>query len=299
VSAAYYLRRPSSSAFLAETKLRFNFGKGIKEPSTPEQANQLYALLTPALRSQFGVDPVGPERSRTLDFGLAQGVWNGRARLELTYFYNRFYDLITYLNPAALISVGVNPDAATASGEGAYVNASSTRSKGLEAEFITDFGHGLRVQANYTNLNAIVTKAFGAPAFNPDFPGIPIGAFSPLEGQRPFHRAPNSGSVGLLYSHGKFTGSLTGYVVGRRDDSTFLSDGLYGNTMLLPNRDLAPAYQKFDLSGRYALRPFVSLYSSMENLLSEHYQATFGYPAAPFTIRAGATFTIGGEAWKK
>src|SRR4029078_253286 len=34
VSAAYYLRLPTSSSFWADTKLRINFGKGIKETST-------------------------------------------------------------------------------------------------------------------------------------------------------------------------------------------------------------------------------------------------------------------------
>jgi len=298
-SAAYYLRKPSSNSFFADTKLLFNFGKGIKEPSTYEQANQLLALLTPAQQQQFGVGAIGPERSRSLDFGLAQGLWHGRARLEATYFHNSFYDLITYLNPTELISIGVNPGAALASGFGAYVNASSTRSKGVELQFVTGIGRRLRLQANYTSLNAIVTKAFGDPAYNPAFPNIPIGAYSPLEGQRPFEIAPNSGSFGLIYSHRKFTGSFTGYIIGRRDDSTFLSDALYGNSLLLPNRDLAPAYQKIDLSGRYALKSYVSAYTSIENLLSEHYQAAFGYPAAPFSIRAGLTFTIGGENWRK
>jgi vitamin B12 transporter len=299
VSAAYYLRRPSNNSFFADTKVRFNFGKGIKESSTYEQANQLYALLTPALRSQFNVGPVGPERSTDFDFGIGQGLWHGRARIEATYFHNRFYDLITYLDPTALVSVGVNPGAALASEFGAYVNASSTRSKGEELEFTTELGRGMRLQANYTNLNAIVTKAFGAAAINPAFPGIPIGAFSPLQGERPFHRAPNSGSVALIYSHRKLTGSFTGYVVGRRDDSTFLSDPLFGNSLLLPNRDLAPAYQKFDLSGRYALKSYVSVYTSIENLFSQHYQAAFGFPAAPFEIRGGLTFTLGGENWRK
>ncbi|HEY3741839.1 MAG TPA: hypothetical protein VGL53_18440, partial [Bryobacteraceae bacterium] len=299
VSAAYYLRKPTANSFFAETKVRFNFGQGIKEPSTYEQANQLSALLTPDQRTQYGVSPIGPERSRSLDFGASQGLWHGRARVEATYFHNRFYDLISYLSPVELISIGVNAGAATASGYGAYVNATSTRSKGLEGEFVTDVGHGLRIQANYTTLNAVVTKAFGDPSFNPLFPTIPIGAYSPLEGQRPFRRAPNSGSMALVYSRGKFTGAFTGYVVGRRDDSTFLSDALFGNTLLLPNRDLAPAYQKFDLSGRYAVRSFVSVYTSVENLFSEHYQAVFGFPAAPLTIRSGVTFTIGGEGWRK
>jgi iron complex outermembrane receptor protein/vitamin B12 transporter len=299
VSAAYYLRRPTANSFFAETKVRFNFGKGIKEPSTYEQGSQLFALLTPALRSQFGVHPVGPERSTALDFGIAQGLWHGRARFELTYFHNRFYDLIAYLDPVALVSIGVSQEAANATGFGAYVNASSTRSKGLEAQFVADLGHGVRFQANYTALDAIVTKAFGTPMINPEFPGIPIGAFSPLEGQRPFRRAPDSGSFALIYGHRKLTGAFTGYVVGRRDDTTALSDALFGTSLLLPNRNLAPGYQKFDLSGRYALKEFVSIYASIENLFSQHYQAAFGFPAAPFSIRAGVTFTVGGENWRK
>jgi iron complex outermembrane receptor protein/vitamin B12 transporter len=299
VSAAYYLRKPSGGTFLSDSKLRFNFGKGIKEPSTYQQANQLYAFLTPAQRSQFGVGQIGPERSQGFDAGFSQGLWNGRVRVDAAYFHNRFYDLITYLSPTSMISIGVNPGAAAASGYGAFVNASSTRSQGAELDFNSGLGHGFRLRANYTRLDAVVTKAFGAPAFNPAFPGIPIGAYSPLQSQRPFHRAPNSGSLGLYYSRRKFVGSFTGYMVGRRDDSTFVSDALFGNTLLLPNKDLAPAYQKFDLSGRYSVTSVVALYTSIENLFSQHYQATFGFPAAPFTIRAGLALTIGGENWKK
>jgi vitamin B12 transporter len=302
VGAAYYLRRPTASSFFAETKLRFNFGTGIKEPSTFEQSSQLFALFTPAQRAQYGVGPVGPERSRTTDVGIDQGLWHGRARLQLTYFQNHFFDLITFLDAPELVSIGVNPAAAAAANAsqgGAYVNASSTRAKGSEVQFVTDLGLGLRLQANYTYLDAVVTKAFGSPSFNPAFPAIPIGAFSPLQGARPFRLPPHTGSLALIYNHRKFTGAFTGYMVSRGDDSTFLYDGQYGTSMLLPNRDLDPAYQKFDLSGRYAMTSYVSAYVSMENLLSEHYQPVFGFPALPFTIRGGLTFTIGGENWRK
>jgi len=36
----------------------------------------------------------------------------------------------------------------------------------------------------------------------------------------------------------RFSGVFSGYLVGRRDDSTFLSDGFFGNSLLLPNRNL-------------------------------------------------------------
>jgi len=298
-SVAYYLRKPTGNEFFAETKLRGNFGKGIKEPSTYEQANQLWALLTPAERTQYDVSPVGPERSQVFDAGIQQGLWHGRSRLELTYFQNRFYDLLTYLNPAALVAVGVNPGAAAASEFGAYINASAEKFRGAQVQFVTELGHGLRAQANYTYLDGVVTQTFGAPAYNPAFPTIPIGAFSPLVGARPFRRPPQSGSFALYYARHKFTAALTGYLAGRSDDSTSLDDANYGNTLLLPNRNLNPGYQKIDLSGRYAVRPWVSVYTSMENILSEHYTPAFGFPALPFTIRSGLTFTIGGDNWKK
>jgi vitamin B12 transporter len=302
VSLAYYVRRPSVNGLLGDTKLKFNFGKGIKEPSTSQQASALFNILTPGQIAQFNVSPVGPERSKTFDAGVEQRLWNGRAIVGLTYFYNRFYDLIAFLGPSSLESIGVPAGAAeaTAIGGGAYVNATSERALGTELEGKIDLGHGLLFQGEYTYLDAVVTKAFGVAAINPLFPNIPIGAFTPLEGARPFHRAPHSGSLILMYNRRRFNAAFSGYLVSRRDDSTFLLDSFFGNTLLLPNRNLAPGYQKLDLSAGYAVTSYAKIYTGIENLLSQHYQAAFGFPAAPFTIRTGVTFTIGGhqEWWK-
>jgi iron complex outermembrane receptor protein/vitamin B12 transporter len=299
VSMAYYVRKPSNAGAFGDTKLKFNFGKGIKEASTFQQGNALIDLLDPTLVAQYHVGPIGPERSRTFDFGIEQRLLNGRSLLGITFFDNNFYDLISFLDPGELESIGVPAGAAEAT-FGAYVNATSEWTKGFEVEYKHDLGHGLLFQGDYTYLDGLVTKAFGGPVSNPLIPGIGIGAFSPLEGARPFRRAPHSGSLSLFYNHKKFGGALTGYLVGRRDDSTFISDVNFGNTMLLPNRNLAAGYQKFDLSMSYALTHYVKLYTGIENLFSQHYQPAFGFPAAPFEIRAGMTFTLGGERgwWK-
>ena len=301
VSMAYYIRKPSNTGIFGETKLKFNFGKGIKEASTGQQASALIDLLSPDLIAQFHVGPIGPERSRTFDFGFEQRLWNGRALLGVTFFDNHFYDLIAFLGTGDLISIGVPPDVANGTSiGGAYVNATSERTKGVEVEYKHDLGHGLLFQGQYTYLDGLVTKAFGDPAINPLFPNIEIGAFSPLQGARPFHRAPHSGSLSLIYNRKRFGAALSGYLVGRRDDSTFLFDQNFGNTLLLPNRNLAPGYQKFDLNLSYALTHYAKIYSGIENLLSQHYQPVFGFPATPFEIRSGITFTLGGERgwWK-
>jgi len=301
VSLAYYLHKPSNIGLFGETKLKFNFGEGIKEASTLQQASALINLLTAQQVSQYKVQPIAPERSRTFDFGVDQRLWNGRALIGATLYYNNFYDLISFLSPGELISIGVPTAVANSTADGgAYVNATSQRTKGAELDYKMDLGHGFLFQGEYTYTDGLVSKSFGSPSFNPQFPAIPIGAFAPLEGARPFRIAPHSGSLALFYNHKKFKGAFTGYLVGRRDDSTFLSDENYGNTMLLPNRNLAFAYQKFDLSAAYAVRPYIAAYTSVENLFSQHYSAAFGSPALPFAVRTGLRFTLGGENrwWK-
>jgi iron complex outermembrane receptor protein/vitamin B12 transporter len=300
LSLAYYLRKTTHAGIFGETKLKFNFGKGIKGASTLEQAGALITILSPAQIEQFGVGPIGPERSRTFDFGVEQRLFNGRSLLGITFFDNNFYNLIAFLNPGELESLGVPPDIANNPNGGAYVNATSERAKGFEVEYKHDLGHGLLFEGEYTYLDGFVTKAFNDPSYNPLFPTIAIGAFAPLQGGRPFHRAPHSGSLALFYSHKKFGGAFTDYLVGRRDDSTFLSDANFGNTLLLPNRNLAPGYKKFDLSMSYRLTHYAKIYTGIENLSSQLYQPAFGFPAAPFEIRSGVTFTIGGERgwWK-
>jgi iron complex outermembrane receptor protein/vitamin B12 transporter len=100
------------------------------------------------------------------------------------------------------------------------------------------------------------------------------------------------------WNSGRCSLRITGTLVSRRDDSTFLSDQGFGSTLLLPNRNLDPAYQKLDLYGSVRLARRVSAYASMENLLNQRYYEAFGYPALPFTIRSGVEFKFGGESWK-
>jgi vitamin B12 transporter len=148
----------------------------------------------------------------------------------------------------------------------------------------------------------VVQQSFSSsalqPAINPLFPGIPIGAYSPLVGARPFRIAPNTGFAGVDWTYGRVFVSGMGTFVSRRDDSTFLIDTDFGNTLLLPNRNLDSSYQKVDLYGSYQIKKYLSVYTALANVLNQHYQEVYGYPALPFTIRAGIKLTFGGESWK-
>jgi vitamin B12 transporter len=307
VSGAYYLRQPSSARFAGRSELRFNFGTGIEEPSILDQGLSLYDLLGTLpqganLIRQYHISQVGAERSSTLDAGIEQGLWRERLRLSATFFHDRFFDLIEDVPQSALPQVGVPLAVVSEAPNGATINSDSFRSQGVESEIDLRLSPRWIVKADYTYLDAVVTRSFASsallPAINPAFPSIPIGAFSPLVGARPFRRPPHTGSLLVGYIKPRYGFALTGYFVSRSDDSTFLTDGYFGNTMLLPNRNLLMGYQLADFSGWYDLHRGITIYTSMGNLLSQHYMAAFGYPALPFTFRAGVKFTLGGEGFK-
>lgn len=294
ISIASYLRQPSAAG-VGDTKLVMNAGTGIKAPSVFQASSSVFELVqgTPAAA---GIEPIGPERSRSVDIGVEQGLAGNRARLRAAYFHNTFHDLIEFLNRAGLVRAGVPVAVANATAFGGYVNAQSFRAQGAEISFEAALARELRVMASYTRLDAEVTEAFGATAaFNPAFPGVAIGAFSPLVGERPFRRPSNSGTFMVRYAPGKAEIALSTYFSGKRDGSTFLSDGFFGNSLLLPNRDLDAAFQKVDLSGSYLLHRRVKGYASIENLLDKEYQGSFGFPALPLTARVGFKLTFGGQ----
>jgi iron complex outermembrane receptor protein/vitamin B12 transporter len=306
------LIRPQSGGRFNGTKLKFNYGQGIKEVDPFFQLSSLFDLLShqsggTQTISQFHIAPIGPERSHGYDFGLEQFAWNGRARLGVSFFHNRFTDLIEFVSDlGTLEELGVPATIATqvisAPPFGASVNSLATRALGAEIEIELALGHGFSARAAYTYLDSVVQRSFSSdnlfPSVNPAFPTIPIGAFSPLVGNRPFNRAPHVGSFYLGYSRPKFSLSLSGNLVSRRDGSTFLTDASFGTTMLLPNRNQQQGYEKLDLSGSYRINRHVELYSLVQNLASQRYDPIIGFPALPLSFRTGVRFTVGGESWK-
>ena len=304
LSVAAYARKPTSDTFWSDTRLTFNAGRGIKATSASTVDRSLYNLLQQtaagaALAASAGIGPIGPERGRNLDVSIEQGLWRGRARARVAYFNNAFFDLVEFVSQNLLPQFGIAPDVAAAAGTGAYVNSQSFKAQGVEMSADARFGP-VRLAGSYTYLDAVVTKSLSssvAPQFNPLFPGIPIGGFTALVGQRPFRRPANSGSLLIAYTQGRADLALTGYFAGKSDDSTFIvgSDINFGNSLLLPNNDLDFGYQKIDLSGAYRIQPRIKWYATVENLLNEHYEPAFGFPGLPLTLRTGVTITVGGR----
>ena len=308
-SLAYYLVRPSNSGFFTGTKLHGSFGKGIKEPSVYQQANSLYGLLAPLsdgseLTKQYNVAPLGAENSRTFDGGVDQQILKGRGLLSMTYFHNEFSHGVEYVPQAGLIELGIPaanlPPFAFG---GAYINSLAFRSQGAEIEMQFQLANHLFARGGYTYTDANVQRSFSSdnlqPSFNTtfNFSNIPIGAYSPLVGSRPFRIAPHTGYFAITYTRSKFYTTFTGTLVGSRDDSDYLVDPNFGTSLLLPNRNLLGAYQRLELGCGYQITRRVNVYTDVQNLLSQHYFEAFGYPALPLTFRSGIKLNFGGESW--
>ncbi len=301
VTGALYLRDPSTGAGVGATKLTFNAGTGIKAPSISQELSSLYAIVQASGSAAVkAVSPIGPERNRSVDLGVEQSVWSNRAAVRAAFFDNQFSNLIEFVGAGVLPELGVDAAAAAATGFGAYTNSSSFWTRGVETFITVSLRPEIMVSASYTHMAARVTKSFASgalePAFNPAFPTIPIGAFGPLVGARPFHRPANTGNVLVGWSTSRASLAIAAFFAGKSDDSTFLEDGFFGNSMLLPNHNLDAAYQKVDLSGSYQVLRRVRWYITIENLANQRYEAAFGFPALPRTVRTGATVVLGGNS---
>jgi vitamin B12 transporter len=309
IGLAYVPVRPGGR-WLRGTKLRANVATGVQEPSLAVDFSSLYTQLQAAGDSEaqirtLGITPIRELRTRTLDAGIDQNIYRERLIFKAGYFHNAFSHQIEYVDTGVLSKYfGIKNGISQL--YGADVGSLAFHAQGLESELQYQPFARLFLRAGYTYLNAKVDQSFassalsvqqgGYPSVNPAFPTIAIGA-SPFVGQRPYRRPPNTGFFAVQYSGDKFTAALKGAFASRSDDSTFLdySDLAGTDSLILPNRNLDFGYAKLDANLTYAVKRRVTVFTELDNLLSEQHIGPIGYPALPFTAMAGLKVRIGGE----
>jgi vitamin B12 transporter len=314
VGLSYYVIRPGRGAFHG-TKLNFNFAKGVKEPTLTDQFESLYQVLNTyggnGAAAQFGIRPVGAERSRSYDGGVEQGLFSERMLFRATYFHNEFGDQIESVPSSALYQLlpQLTPDqiqqiiaVLNAAFVSPTLNSQAFRAQGVEGEVQYGIGKNIFLRGGYTYLDAVVQRSFTSsalqPVSNPLFPNIPIGLYSPLRGARPFRRPPHTGFVSATYTGKHWTLIGNGAFSSRSDDSTFIDQFTNANgdfTMLLPNRNLDYGYAKLDFGAVYQLTPWMGVYTQLDNILSNQHIGPIGYPSLPFNFRTGLRFALGKE----
>ena len=290
------------------TRVRANFATGVQEPSLALEFaslyNQLLAAGNTADIAKYHVAPAGPQRSHTYDIGVDQNIIGQKLILKAGYFHNVFDHQLEGIDTGALEQVFGYPPSVAQSVFTPYLNSLAFRAQGFETEVQYQPMNHVFLRGGYTYLSSIVLQSFtsdaysnGAGSNNPNFPGIPIGAEGPLVGARPFRRPPHTGFFAVQYTATKFSAALKGALASRSDDSTFLDgfDPNFGNSLVLPNRDLAFGYAKLDLGATYNATHHITVFTQLDNLLSQQHIGPIGYPGLPFTFRSGLKLRIGGQ----
>ena len=309
---SYYVLRSRSGIF-SGTRVLFNYGDSVREPTMPEQEGSLYAFLqkyAPATLSQLPIGQIAAPQARTYEGGVEQSFLSQHIVFRASYFHNQFGRQIEYVGldliPALTPNLSVTEQAAleaTLQANYAFelsVNSEAFRAQGAEASLETGVGRDLFLRGGYTYLDAVVQRSFTnsdeallGPI--PTFDSIPVGPYAPLEGARPFRRPPHTGYFTATYSPRKFTVLFNSNFSSRSDDSTYLEgeDSIGGNSLLLPNRNLDFGFARLDLGGSYHLFSWMDLYGQAENLLSQRHIAPIGYSSLPFNFRAGIRINWG------
>lgn len=243
LAAAYVVR---------DTRFHASVGTGIRPPSGFELA--------------FTDNPqLKPERSRAVDAGIEQKLWNNRLLLDATYFYNRYYDLIVTLGGSlATLSHYQSANLANSRAQGAEFSASLRPARWI---FIT---------GSYTLLGTRILSLDGSEGLAPKYFQV---------GQELTRRPQNSGSFVTTFTRGKWTADLTGYFRGRtlyEEPSYGASNGLFWNT----------GYANVGVNVNYTVARGLVAYSSLRNALNQHYEEVFGFPSPRLNFVTGFKWSL-------
>ena len=255
-SAGIVYAARESKGFWGDTRLRFAYGEGIKEP---------------ALEQSFGSDPcypgnpnLQPEQSQTFNAGLDQYFASDRARVSLTFFASRFTDIISFApNPPP------NPNFC-----GTYFNTDLARARGLNLSGELRLKRWFTIDGYYTYDATKVLQTDNPPSDPAYAPGEPL-----------LRRPANSGSVILNLYYAKLNWNFIGYFSGVRTDINFFTLAPVNN----------PGYARFDMAASYNVSHGLALTARVINLFNRQYQDAYGYPALGQTYYFGMRYTFAGR----
>ena len=310
--ASWYLVRPGQG-ILHGTRLNVNFAKGYQEPTLDQQFGSLYNFLQTnggqSTIAQYGIAPIGAETSRSYDGGVEQSLFSEKVIARVTYFHNEFGNQIEPV-PASLVPQllpNLSPTQqqqlqSFLTNNFAYsldLNSMAYRAQGVESEFEYGMGRNVFIRARLyvsrCRRPALLLLRRRRPQHQPQLPQHPHRQLCAAGGRAPLPPSPaHRISRSAIYTGRKWSGVVQAAYASRSDDTTFLggNDVNFGNTLLLPNRNLDYAWTKVDLGATYQYKPWMALYTQLDNLTSNQHIGPIGYPSQPMTFRTGARFTI-------
>jgi outer membrane cobalamin receptor len=244
VAAAWYLRTGNDA--VGTTRIHGTAGKGIKEPTiTQSYSTNPYFLGNPDL---------APERTRAVDLGVEQRFARDRVRVDVTWFDNRYRDIIALqtIDPATFASQ--------------YFNIGLTTARGAELSGDVALVSGFRVKGGYTLTDSeILESTSTSPVFTP--------------GNWAFRRPRHSGFTDVAWIGGRASLDLIGSFVGRRVDSDFSS--------LVPPMVENDGYALWAVRGSVQLTHAIAATFALDNLTDSAKMDPLGYPMLGRAVRVG------------
>jgi vitamin B12 transporter len=233
--------------------VRVSGGTGFKEPTFLENFAHGFVQGNPNL---------DPERSTSWEAGVEQGIAGRRGSITVTYFNQRFRDLIEF-NPAPPV------------GQPSYFNVGDAIANGIEATVAANLSPAAAFSLRYTYLHTRVEES-GSP-------NDPDGLFVPGDAliRRPEHLV----SPELTANSGRAHVRLAGRWVGSRDDLDF-------NRPAGQRRVVLDPYTRVNLAAEYDLDRIV-LSGRVENLFNDQTQEIAGFRPRGRTIIVGGRFLVG------
>lgn len=234
------------------SRLHASAGTGMRPPA----GFDLAFTTNPALK---------PERTASFDAGYEQHLLNGKLRLDATYFYNRYYDLIVSLGGSLTALSHFTTD-----------NLANSRAQGAELSAGLRPARWLYLTGSYTLLRTRILSTDNSNNLAP----VPF-----YVGEQLLRRPNNAGEFVAAFTKGRVSADLTGYFRGRTLDSEpnyGASSGVYWNA----------GYSNVGVNLNYAASRWLTLYGNLRNALDQHYEEIYGFPAPRLNFVAGMKITV-------
>jgi outer membrane cobalamin receptor len=259
-------RRHQEGARLGATRIKASFGTGIKEPRLDEAFSPSPFFI--------GNPSLDPEASVGYDFGASQDFFSRRASVDLTYFDNRFRDIILFtFDPATFGPILLDDGRLTN-----FINLERSSARGIELIGAARPVSQLRILASYTFLSSKIERA--AQSISSEI-GLPL-----------IRRPRHSGTMEVSWVEERFDLSLEGSFIGKRrecDPVTCAKFDLSGRPFFIDG------YAKLNGAGSYHINGAATVFIRAENLLNQDYEELLGYPAYRLNFSAGLRVRFGGN----
>ncbi len=246
---------PRGSATVASVNPKVSFALLPR----PQGATKVHASAGTGLRPPDGFElaftnnpELKPERTTSFDAGVEQSFAGRRAVFDLTYFHNRFHDLIVTLGPGLQQLSRWQSD-----------NLANSRAQGLELSYAFRPVSSLRISGHYTWLKTEVLALDKAPGRAAAFFRV---------GQELLRRPEHSAAYEVVWRLGRLTfdtGAIFRSAVLDVEPNFGISGGLFRN----------PGFVRPDAGLEVALSRDVALYGRLRNFIDERYEEAFGFPS--------------------